>query len=443
MAEAFGQPLMGWQREFADVFGEVMPSGLPAYREGIVSVMRQSGKTTLTLATELERCILRSRVQKVAYTAQTGSDARKKLLDDQWPLIQQSPLKAAVLKAHRAQGNEAIIFKNGSRIDVLASTVSAGHGKTLDLGVVDEAFDDIDDRREQAMLPAMITRPDAQLLIVSTMGTDASVYLNRKVDMGRSMAAAGERQGICYFEWSIPPDEDLDDPATWWEFMPAMGGTQSEAVIAHARQTMTDGDFRRAFGNQRTKSDERVIPEVTWRLVCRADAVPAGVLVFGVDVSPDREWASVAVCGGSDVARVELLARRAGVEWVVPELARLVREHGGSVVVDKRSPAGSLVPDLVAAGVRRVVELQPSEMTKACAGFYDDVAAGPTKLQVRVTPNFDELDNAVTSAAKQVVGDEWRFARKGHGDISALMAATVALWQATRGSPRRSGVQIY
>lgn len=435
--------MMAWQRFVADVACEVLSDGSPAFREVIVSVPRQSGKTTLVLAVELERCLLRGKVQRVAYTAQTGSDARKKLLDDQWPIIEQSVLKSGVRRVHRAQGNEAVIFKNGSRIDVLASSVSAGHGKTLDVGVIDEAFDDIDDRREQAMLPAMITRPDAQMLIVSTMGTDASVYLNRKVDLGRSMAAAGETQGVAYFEWSVPEDEDLDDPAVWWEFMPAMGGTQSETVIAHARHTMTDGDFRRAFGNQRTHSDERVIPELTWRRVCRPDASPQGQLVFGVDVSPDREWASIAVCGATDVARVELLQRRQGVQWVVPEVARLVREHGGSVAVDKRSPAGSLIPDITGAGVRRVHELQPGDMTKACAAFYDDVAAGPSKLQVRVTPNFEDLDNAVTAAAKQVVGDEWRFARKGAADISALMASTVALWQATRGSPRRSGVQIF
>lgn len=434
---------MPWQRLVADVANEVMPNGLPAFREVIVSVPRQAGKTQWVLVTELERCLLRGKVQKVAYTAQTGSDARKKLLDDQWPEIEQSPLKAGVRRVHRAQGNEAVIFKSGSRIDVLASSVSAGHGKTLDLGVIDEAFDDIDDRREQAMLPAMITRPDAQLIIVSTMGTDASVYLNRKVDMGRSMASAGETHGVAYFEWSIPEGEDLDDPDVWWEFLPAMGATQSEPAISHARQTMTDGEFRRAFGNQRTHSEERVIPELTWRLVCRTDVVPQGQLVFGVEVSADREWSAIAVCGATDLARLELLDRRPGVQWVVPEVVRLIKEHGGSVVVDKRSPAGSLTPEIQSAGVRRIHELQPGEVTKACAAFYDDVAAGPTKIQVRVTPNFEVLDNALTGAAKQIVGDEWKWSRKGSADITALMASTLALWQATRGTTRRAGVQIY
>ena len=79
------------------------------------------------------------------------------------------------------------------------------------LAEIDEAFDDVDDRREQAMLPAMITRPEAQLLVVSTMGTDASTYLNRKVEAGRAAALEGRTSGIAYFEYSIPLDEDVDD----------------------------------------------------------------------------------------------------------------------------------------------------------------------------------------------------------------------------------------
>jgi lactam utilization protein B len=99
-----------------------------------------------------------------------------------------SPLKVAVEKVLRAAGNEAIVFKNGSRVDVLASTEAAGHGRTVDLGVIDEAFADTDYRREQALLPAMATRPAAQILVVSTAGTEASVFLKHKVDTGRAAA---------------------------------------------------------------------------------------------------------------------------------------------------------------------------------------------------------------------------------------------------------------
>ena len=412
---------MPWQQLVADVANEILPNGQPAFREVIISVPRQSGKTTLTLSQSVERCTMRDKAQHVAYTAQTGSDARKKLLNDQVPILEASPLWKSVRRVARANDNAGIVFKNGSRVDVLASNVSAGHGRVLDLGHVDEAFDDIDDRREQAMLPAMITKPDAQLWIVSTQGTDASVYLNRKVELGRAAALEGRTSGICYIEYGIPEDEDINDPRTWWLGMPALGHTQTIEAISHAKQTMTEGEFRRAFGNQRTRSSERVIPEVTWRVACRDDVAPSGRLSFAVDVSPDRDWASIAAAGGG-VA--ELVDHRSGVGWVADRLVGLTAAHGGLVALEARSPAGALVPGLRAAGVE-VLEMSGADVTQACGSFYDELA--DAKVKIRVGEHFAALDAAASAVMKQPVADAWRWARRGLDPITPLVAVTLAV----------------
>jgi len=422
IAAALGQPFMPWQQHVADVANELLPDGSPAFREVIVSVPRQSGKTTLTLSQEVERCTTRGRPQKVAYTAQTGSDARKKLLNDQVPILEKSPIWKQIRNVARANDNAGIVFSNGSRIDVLASNASAGHGRVLDLGIVDEAFDDIDDRREQSMLPAMITRPDAQLWVVSTQGTDASVYLNRKIELGRAAALEGVTSGICYFEWAIDLDDDIHDPASWWRGMPALGHTVTEQAVAHAKSTMTDGEFRRAFGNQRTRSSERVIPEVPWRVACRGDVAPSGVLSFAVDVSPDRDWSSIAVAGQGVV---ELVDHRGGTGWVVQRLVDLTATHGGTVTLETRGPVGALTVALRSAGVQ-VVELSTSDVTQACGAFYDDIADG--KLKIRVGTHHDALDAAAAAVMKQPVADAWKWARRGMDPITPLVAATLAAW---------------
>lgn len=406
---------MPHQALVADVGGEILPDGNPAFREVIFTLMRQQGKTTLFLAFSVERCTLRGSAQKVAYTAQTGSDARKKLLDDQVPILQASPLFQAVRRVSRAQGSEGIVWRNGSRIDVLASSASAGHGKIIDLGQLDEAFDDVDDRREQAMLPAMITRPEAQLLIGSTMGTDASVYLNRKVDAGRAAALEGKTSGIAYFEWAIPDDEDVDDPSVWWRYIPALGYTITEAAVAHARQTMTDGEWRRAFGNQRMKSSERIIPEAAWRTVCTTTQAPAGRITFAVEVSPDRDWSAIVACGdGADRPVVELVDYRPGTGWVAARIAELTARHSGSCVVEARSPAAAL-------GILGVVEIPTADAVKASGAFYDAVA--DSRVWVRDDPRFDA---ALASAVKQPVADSWRIGRRVGRDVSPLVAATLA-----------------
>jgi len=182
---------MPWQQMVADVALEMNTDGNPVYRELNVLVPRQCGKTSLMLAMELHRALLWGSPQTIGYTAQTGWDARRKLVDDQVPLIENSELAATVKRIYRGAGMESVHFKNSSRIDVMPSTPTAGHGRVISLGVIDEAFSDEDDRREGALLPAMATKRDAQLFVISTAGTQASLYLKRKVEQGRAMVEAG------------------------------------------------------------------------------------------------------------------------------------------------------------------------------------------------------------------------------------------------------------
>lgn len=412
---------MPWQQQVAEIATEYDPSsGVPYYREVVVTVPRQSGKTTLVLAWELHRALWWKYPQKIAYTAQTGWDARRKLIDDQAPLLMASPLKAAVEKVIRGAGNEAVIFKNGSRIDVLASTESAGHGRSIDLAVVDEAFSDTDDRREQALLPAMATRSDAQLFVVSTMGTEGSTYLNRKIDTGRAAISNGDGFGIAYFEWSADLDADIDDPRTWWSCMPALGHTINEAVVRHARQTMSEGDFRRSMLNQKTISDERVISQSVWQVAVLDDVAPRGRLQFAVDVNPDRSAAAIAV--GDEFNCGELVEYRPGVGWLVERVVELAQRWDAPVAVDVYGPAGSVVDDLEARGIR-VIRYGTREVANACGSFFDRLSDGELKIR-----RHSALDEAAAGVRRRPTGDSWLWARKdADTDVSPLVALTLAL----------------
>lgn len=415
---------MPWQQLVLDVAHEIDPeTGYFAYREVVVTVPRQSGKTGgLIFPVEVDRCAMWGDVQRVIYTAQTGSDARKKLLEDQAPTLEKSPLGKIVRKIHRAQGNEGIIFRNGSRISVAASSQESGHGFTVDLGVLDECWRDEDDRREQALLPAMVTRPWAQLWLTSTQGTDRSVYLNRKVDAGRHAAATDRGTGIAYFEWSIPPDEDIDDPDVWWEYMPALGWTISEAAVAHARETMEEAEFRRAYGNQPTKTEhDRVIPLAVWEAVQdaraevqRTEAPPR----YGVDVSHDRTSAAIVA---SDGEVIELIDHREGTGWILERVQALCEKWGGSIVIDGGGPAASLGDELEQAGLF-VDRLTSASYAAACARLYDSIA----DRRVRVRPSA-ALDIATAGAAKRPVGDRFVWSRAtSAADVTPLVAATLA-----------------
>lgn len=417
---------MPHQRLIVDVGLEIDPeTELPAYREVIVTMPRQMGKTITIFTVELERCLMRARPQRVLYTAQTGGDARKKLLDEpdgKVPLLKRSRLWPTVAKVHQAQGNEGVAFKNGSRISLAASSQESGHGFTLHLGVIDECWADTDDRREQAMVPAMNTVPDAQIWVVSTQGTEASVFLNRKRELGREAAAADRGAGIAYFEWSIPEDEDISDPEVWWRYLPALGWTITPEAVAHALESMEEAEWRRAYANQPTRAvSSRLIPQAVWEAAQdnQAEVARGGRVNFGLDVHPDRTSAAIAA---SDGRVVELVAYGDGTGWLVERAQGLRDRWGGRFIIDGGGPAASLVADLEGAGLP-VVQLSNADVAKACARMYDNLADG--RVTVRTAEAFDA---AVEGLAKRPVGDRFVWSRQASAtDITPFFAATLAL----------------
>jgi hypothetical protein len=418
---------MPWQRQVADVLGELVELNgetVPAYRELIVTVPRQSGKTSLVLSAMIQRAWGWGKPQKLAYSAQTGNDARKKLVEDWEPLLRPRRSKLGISRILKGMGNEGIEFLNGSRIVLLASSEEAGHGKTLQFAVKDELFADADFRRDQALVPAMSTVDEAQVLTTSTAGTDASVALNAAVDRGRAAVGAGSREGVAYFEWSASEDDDLDDPDCWWSFMPALGHTQSVRSIMASRDILAGqpGEFRRAFGNLAMKVDERVIPAAAWDECCSPTVTPSGSVTFGVDVNPERSHSAIGVADSE--GRVELLEHRQGTDWVVGRVLELAGRWNGNVALDPGGPAGGFRNDIDRKV--KVVDVGGRELGQACGAFYDDVVA--VKAQVR---RHVSLDAAVAGAQKRVTGDTWTWSRKTAAtDVSPLMAVTVAYWVA-------------
>lgn len=421
---------MPWQRLVAEIGGEIDPdTGLPAYRDVVVTVPRQCGKTMLILAWELQRALGWGSPQRIVYSAQTGNDARKKLVEDQLPILEPRKAKLGISQILKGMGNEAVVFQGGSRLVLMASGEDAGHGKTVDLGVKDEFFADFDDRRDQALAPAMLTKPAAQVLTASTAGTDASVPLNKLVARGRQAVDAGKRSGIAYFEWSADPLDDPDDPETWWACMPALGHTITEDVVRHAREVTfadTPGEFLRACLNIPTRNEERLIPASTWDLVNSPDASPSGHVTFALDQNPERSASAITAVGERVI---EVIEHRPQTGWVIDSLLALCR-NGEAVAVDKTGPAGSMIAPLERAGVK-VIALSAQDTVAACAGIFDAIA--DRTVMFRRHPS---MDNAVAGVAKRVVGDAWAFARKSSAvDISPLMAAAIGLHVAAGDGP--------
>ena len=427
---------MPWQRQVADIALETDPAtGMLAYRTVILTIPRQQGKTTLLLPVWLQRAVSWER-QNIAWTMQSAKDAREKWEDEHVPVVMASPIERAIARVRKTNGSEAVIFRNGSIQRLMASTSSAGHGKVLDLGIVDEAFAQTDDRLEQAMRPAMRTRPQPQMWLVSTMGTMESVWFHGWCDAGRAAVESGVAGPVAYFEWSADDDADPGDPETWWSCMPAMGFTITEDTIRQEyEQAMLTPDglsgFRRASLNQRTAlRTDPVIPASAWAACLDRRSEIAGRVVLSVDMPPNRAAVSIGACGAraDGLAHVELVERRLGTSWLAERLSGLLGRHEvAAVVVDAAGPAGGLLVDVEdvcgRAGVP-VVKPGGREYAQACGGFFDAETADPPQLR---HIGQVEVEQALQVATRQFSSDAWRWSRRSTDvDISPLVALTLA-----------------
>jgi len=438
VAQLLGKPLMPWQQQVADIALEVDPdTGLLAYREIVLMISRQAGKTTLGTAVKTHRCLGFGEPQNVLYTAQDRIHALAKWEDDQVPLLQASPL-SRLFTVRRQRGQEAIRWANGSRWGITAPNESAGHSQTLDLGFVDEAWARVDNKLETGLSPTMITRPCPQLWIVSTAGTVASTWLRGKVDAGRGQP---DGRGTAYFEWSAPADADPGDPATWWGCIPSLGHTVTEDAIRAEYDRLDPEAFARSYCNQWPDAIPHtqwlIIAEQAWRSLADPQSRIVGRPAFAIDVSPDRQWATIAAAGRrtDGLPTIEIVDHAPGVGWVVPRVAELVERHSPSaVVVDPGSAAGGLLPALDAAGI---VTVRPTARDVAASAgmLFDGVADGGLRHLGQ-----HQLDAAAAGAVQRPLGDQWAWNRRGSTVvITPLVAASLALWGHSRGR----GLQLY
>jgi phage terminase large subunit-like protein len=426
LAASIGLSLLPWQRQVVDVALELDPvSRLPSYREVRLTVPRQSGKSTLLAAVLGQRSLGWGGPQRCSYTAQDRLAAREKW-EEHVLLLERSPLRS-LFTVRRSNGSESIRWRNGSRWVVTAAMETSGHGQVLDLAVVDEAWSQPDDHLVQSFRPAMMTRESAQLWIVSTAGTEQSTFLRDRVEDGRIRATDGQTSGCAYFEWSAPDDADADDPTTWWSCMPALGHTVTEETVRADRDSMDSAEFARGYLNRWAGAGSPVLDTTAWRACADVGSKFFSTPSFAVDVTPERSAASIAVAGWRSDGRihVELVDHRPGVGWAADRIRELDRKwHGWPVVLD--GPAVSLQTELDLLGVP-VEVTSTAEYASACAQFFDSVVD-------RTVAHLDQpaLGQAVAAARKRPLGDAWAWARKAGGDVSPLVAATLARWQLAR-----------
>ena len=405
----------------------------------VTSIPRQTGKTYTFGAASFALCLLspgltvlwtahRLKTAKETFKYMQGLASRRKIA----PYIEQ---------VFTGSGEEAILFKNGSRILFGARETGFGRGfAKVDIEMFDEA-QILTERALDDMLPAMNAAPNALAIFAGTPP--------RPIDPGevfgrlRSEAIeVGSGKGdTMYVEFSADKDASPDDLEQQAKANPSFPHrTPVEAIQRLRKQLSEDSFLREAMGIWDADSQHRVITEEDWDAVSDAASMAVDRLTLGIDVPPDRSNASVGLAGlrADGLWHVEMDNERKGVEWVIPwvvERASKNRLH--SVVVDEMS---GLVEERrgrhYLIGTDVLVTLAAAEgrdMAIACAKFFDSVQ----DKSLRHTDQ-SQVNVALSVARKRPLAGGWAWNRKDiASDITPIVAETLALWGAQNDNVNR------
>jgi hypothetical protein len=339
VARELGTPLIPWQRYVADVAGERRPDGAYEYEIVVVSVPRQTGKTTLMRAVGVHRCLVCGR--DVFYTAQTGKDARERWTD----LVKLLRVNAAFgprVKVALRGGSEGVTFfskppaepdaiERGS-FRVFAPTPESLHGYTPPTVMVDEAFS-LERGAGELLLgaigPAQITVRDRQIWIVSTAGTAESEFLHGWID-----AAMEGTPRVAGFVWAAGDDTDAYAVDGVRSYHPGVGFElngkvlEPEDVIAQAPRHGR-AEYERAYANRRTLTKGHTFPAELLRDLAAPLEPPedTGAVVLVYDVAHDSSAGVVVAVwrreDGKPAAKVVLSAP--GASWLAEAVSDLER----------------------------------------------------------------------------------------------------------------------
>lgn len=411
-----GKEAHPWHVHVCDVACEYDPdTGLYRYRDVWDTAPRQSAKTTLGFAKATHRA-LTEEGSHTAWTAQSGKDARQK-----WEKELEPQLRTHFKKYYRfskVNGREAINWRNGSSVFLVAKGSTAGHGGTIDEHQGDETFADQDTWRDDFVEPAMVTKRNAQNWKHSTTGeAGQSPEFDAMREAGEKVVARqmlGEFVPIAFFDWSAADGVDVFDEDTWIDYMPALGRSVQVDTLRKIRDKhVLNGrpeKFARPYGNRSDTPGGGIYSTAQLAAVLGEYSCDMATPVFAVHLTEDNHGATIAISDGEHLSLATHMPAANVVEW----LNERCRKYNTQVTVAARTGAAAL------EGLERV-RVEP-KLNEACQAFDLAMKAGTLKIR-----DHEMIGKANECAEKQHSGETWRWAqKKSNGDISALWALTLA-----------------
>lgn len=443
--------MMPWQRYIADVAREVDPrTGWWAYDKVVVTVQRRAGKTALDQAVKVDTMatVPRAKLWMSAQGGEEAIDAWREMCGE-GGVLDRSPL-AGKIRTYTTTGKERTVWTpNGSVLVPIPPNGDKLHGKAIDLLDLDElwAYDALMAAKMKTGYRPTFLTTNAQAWLVSTAGTELSVWLNQEIEEGRRAVELGANRGTAYFEWSVPAvidgvrTEDLDDDQLIrliLRYHPA-AGVHPLMPTAKLEQFIRDDladpligrpGVLRQYGNVPTRSDhERLIGGAVVAAATTLERIPADVTPFiGFDVDPDLRASTISAGWRDGLGRglVEVIEHGLGTRWVAGGVIGVLERQGVKrVTCNNAGPARDVADEIERAGYE-VQRVSAPDYSAACVRFHEQLTdARPAVLHYGQA----DLVEAFEWVGWRKLGQGLAFATLGE-PITAVTSATLALWGA-------------
>ena len=425
LAEDIGLPLLPFQRYVLNDMLTIDKNKQFIRRTNLLLCARQNGKSHLArmrilgglfLFNERNHVIISSARAMALTTFREVVDA-----------IESAPMLSKQLKQVRfTNGAEAIILKNGARLDVKAANRSSSRGATADFLFIDE-LREVDELAYSAAMPITRARPNSQSLLCSNSGDAFSTVLN---DL-RERCLSHPPESMGYYEYSAPQFAALTDRKAWAMANPALGILITEEAIAEALTTQSTEQFRTETLCQWIDSLQSPWPHGSVEDASdnSLKMAPGPLTVFAFDVSPSRRDASLVMGqilpdGKIGVAVLETYSSQVAVDEIA--IAASVKKwcdlyYPRLVCYDKYTTA-SIAQRLQMAGVQ-TRDISGQACYVACSDFHDNLVNNRLRHSGQ-----NELVQQMQNCAAKITSDAWRIVRRksaGPVDIPIGLAMVI------------------
>lgn len=436
-------PLDPWQQGL--VMGALGKRADGLYAAGIggvvASIPRQVGKTYTigALCFALAMVTPGSLILWTAHRTRTHAETFGSMAG----MAERPSVKPFIETVRRANGEQMIEFKNGSRILFGARESGFGRGfAKVDVLIFDEA-QILTEKAMEDMVPATNAAPNGLVFMIGTPPRPSDP--GEVFTLRREAALSGEDPDVMYVELSADKAANPDDRAAWRKANPSYPHRTGEGAILRMRKLLGSVEsFKReglGIWDERQQG-KRAFPTGTWSARV-AEPPEAGIRSFGVKFSPDGSSVALAGALKAPDGRVHVEAIRQapmseGTQWLVDFLVER-KSRVAQIIVDGKAGVGYLVNALRAEKVGKAVLLIPTVDQAIMAHSMLDRAVVQGEMSHSAQADLDvQAEGAMRREIGKAGGFGWESSVEGES-ITLLDAVTLAHYAAktTKRDPSR------